>query len=251
MQLRYATFTRTYRTKWSNTIKFRAASEFAECQTCHDLKNDMKRAEDPFSLSVKWALVGACAGGALMISARYLCLQDLASRVAATAAYREHMQDWVRAHNLKLAAWRVFLVSALSLFHFVSFICQDVMEDRALEEVLRSVPPWQLSRTLVIWTDGMDQAKWSIPRYKGLRPSKLMANFRRPKCKVQGVWCFHIGLHMYVMDADQQHDANSVVECLSRSLEKVLADCAQRGLPPPVELLLWVTLACFQHTCSA
>jgi len=114
-------------------------------------------------------------------------------------------------------------------------------KDRALEELLRSVPPWgTLQPTLVIWMDGMDQAHWAIPRYRGLRPSKGMEKFVRPRCKVQGVWVFWMSITFYIMDCTLPHNANATVETLARSLEGVFQQAAARNLPPPKEVVIWV-----------
>lgn len=106
---------------------------------------------------------------------------------------------------------------------------------------MRSTPPWGTDKpTIVIWMDGMDQAKWSIPRFKGLRASKQASAFVRPRCKLQGLWVFYMSMSFYVMDSTLPHNSNATVETLARALEDVFAQAKAKGLPPPREVCLWV-----------
>ena len=105
---------------------------------------------------------------------------------------------------------------------------------------MRSKAPTPEIPVLVVWTDGMDQAKWCIPRFPNLRAAKRLGSFQRPRCKVQGVWLFHVGLYFYVADATMPHDAAFTVECIARALERMKAACASRSLPVPTELIIWV-----------
>ena len=105
---------------------------------------------------------------------------------------------------------------------------------------MRSKAPTPEVPLLVLWTDGMDQAEWCIPRFRNLRAAKNLGSFVRPRCKVQGVWLFHLGLHFYVADATMPHDSAFTVECIARSLERLKLQCACRGLPVPTEIVIWV-----------
>lgn len=89
-------------------------------------------------------------------------------------------------------------------------------------------------------TDGMDQAKWALPRYKGLRPCKSLGSLKRPQLKIQGVWVYWFRLDFWVLDPDQPHDSSAVVECVARSLEGMRAMCLEKNLPVPTELHMWV-----------
>ena len=60
---------------------------------------------------------------------------------------------------------------------------KDVQKDRALEGTLQTENIFQSSKAILfIQTDGMDQAKWSVPRYPENRPTKATAGLIRPGC---------------------------------------------------------------------
>ena len=71
--------------------------------------------------------------------------------------------------------------------------------------------------------DGMDQAKWALPRLREFVNAKELGRYQRPKVKLHAVWCHSIGLHVYVVDPRQGSGANTICETASRSLEKVAA----------------------------
>lgn len=53
-----------------------------------------------------------------------------------------------------------------------------------------------------IHKDGMDQAKWSVPRNRHLRMTKSEMPLQKPKFKIQGVWTFEEKqqrFHSYVL----------------------------------------------------
>ena len=88
--------------------------------------------------------------------------------------------------------------------------------------------------------DGMDQAKWSIPRHKSSTTPKSMASLVRPKFKVQGTWVHGVLLKLWVLDPRCPADASMVVETMLRSIEQVIEICETKGIEPPDELLCWV-----------
>ena len=114
-----------------------------------------------------------------------------------------------------------------------------VFMSRDLEESLRLIPPDAPKAMLVVMTDGMDQAHWSIPRFAGWKAAKRFSTLHRPRCIVQGCWVFHYGLHFIVADKTQPHDSNFVVETVARALEHVRLTSERLGRPLPRELILW------------
>ncbi len=100
------------------------------------------------------------------------------------------------------------------------------------------MPPTSEVPILCVTTDGMEQSKWALPRYKNLRAQKSLSGFKRPRIKMQGVWLHWHSLTMYVMDPDQPHDAASVVECIARSLEEMRVHCVAHNQPVPTEIVL-------------
>jgi hypothetical protein len=118
----------------------------------------------------------------------------------------------------------------------------QVMSDRALESSLKSMNPLENSRQAILFcqTDGMDQAKWSVPRSPGWVQSKSAGRYERPRLKVQGVWMHWLGLFIFVGDPHQPHDSSMTIECITRALERVIEHCRVLGAKEPSEFLLWV-----------
>lgn len=104
------------------------------------------------------------------------------------------------------------------------------------------MPPSTQHPVLCIATDGMDQAKWSLPRFRNLRACKAISSFKRPRLKVQAVWVYWSHVDFWILDPDQPHDSSSVCECIARSLERLRLSCSEKGVPVPTELCLWVRL---------
>ena len=114
------------------------------------------------------------------------------------------------------------------------------------------MPPSSSKPVLFICTDGMDQSHWCIPRLRQFRgPKKLDGpGVKRPKCKCQGVWAFYHGLHMYVADANQPHDACMTCECIARTLEQCKIISEQRGQPLSAELVVMTDNTCRENKNS-
>ena len=68
----------------------------------------------------------------------------------------------------------------MSFVHEYKNHLQDVQRDRSLEQMLQSEDCFLTNNTpvLLVQTDGMDQAKWSVPRLWD-RPSKEMGSVVR------------------------------------------------------------------------
>ena len=94
---------------------------------------------------------------------------------------------------------------------------------------------------LTLTVDGMDQAKFRIPRARKHRESHEFQRFKRPKCIVVGAWVAHVCLCIFVMDALQPHDSNLTLEVVARTLERAKLQLEKLGLPFPKEIQLWVS----------
>ena len=129
---------------------------------------------------------------------------------------------------------------------------QCVGRSRDLEESLRSMPPSSSKPVLFICTDGMDQSHWCIPRLRQFRGPKKLGGpgVRRPKCKCQGVWAFYHGIHMFIADTNQPHDACMTCECIARTLEQCKIISEQRGQPLPAELVVMTDNTCRENKNS-
>ena len=120
---------------------------------------------------------------------------------------------------------------------------EDVQRDRSLEQMLQAENCFSGNTpVLFVQTDGMDQAKWSVPRLCD-RPSKEMSSVvrtdpkllclcwyashsrmmliqhqrqpLRPRMKVQGVWVQSVCLLLFVGDVHLAHDSSMTVEVVS------------------------------------
>lgn len=89
--------------------------------------------------------------------------------------------------------------------------------------------------------DGMDQAKWSVPRSKGLRLSKSTSCQPRPRFKVQGVWLHGALLRLFVIHPQVPSDSSTIIECATRCLEDLDKACKEKAMAFPSEVLAWVT----------
>ena len=129
---------------------------------------------------------------------------------------------------------------------------KNVSKSRDIEEALRSLPPTCNRPVLFLTTDGMDQSFWSIPRLQHWRGPKQMggANVRRPRCKVQGCWAFFHGVHMFIADSVQPHDASMTCECVARVLEQCKVFASKKGQRLPPELVVMTDNTCRENKCT-
>ena len=81
--------------------------------------------------------------------------------------------------------------------------------------------------------DGMDQSKWSVPRNRYTLAAKALSGLQRPKFKIQGVWAHGILLKLWVLDPRCPADASTVLETLSRTVERVITTCEEKHHPVP------------------
>lgn len=91
---------------------------------------------------------------------------------------------------------------------------------------------------LLVIVDGMDQAKWRLPRFPELRTPKSAAHLKRPTVVVEAVWVVGHRLDFYLLDKDQHHDSNSIQECIAQSLEKVAASFESKKSKMPRSIIL-------------
>jgi hypothetical protein len=89
---------------------------------------------------------------------------------------------------------------------------KSVRLDRDLEQHFEGLSPQAERPTLFVQLDGLDQSKWSIPRYPGNKASKDLQKYIRPRLKIVGCWCSRYLLSLYVVDVNFAHDASCTVE---------------------------------------
>ena len=140
---------------------------------------------------------------------RCACIQDPAGKFAAVKDYRKHVRD--------------------------------IMKDRDLKETLWNTPVQNTDRPILyLSVDGMDQAKWRIPRSRNLRDTHLVGKFQRPRVLVVGVWVAGVCLVVYLADCTQPHDTNLTLELIARSMERAKLHLQQQGHSLPPEVLIQV-----------
>ena len=142
-----------------------------------------------------------------------------------------HSQDVPLAEKLGAAsAYRAHLASQYS--------------DRSVAWQLCDVCNNREGDVLVCWLDGMEQAKFALPRCRGLRttgsasePKYVIpffkcdgwidvtciprAKLQKPRMKLHGCWIFGYCLDLYCIDETSKHDASCMIEILSQSIQRV------------------------------
>ena len=117
---------------------------------------------------------------------------------------------------------------------------RNIAYSRDFEEVLRTTPPYGVAKPiLAVFTDGMANTHWCIPRLRKHRGAKTLSALPRPRCKVQGVWAFYFGVHVFVADCTMPHDGDMTCEVVARVLEKCKEVATLRGHQMPEEIVVW------------
>lgn len=78
------------------------------------------------------------------------------------------------------------------------------------------------SSQLCLIVDGIDQAKFRIPRL--LRRPHALDRLPRPALHIQGAWAHGFGYHLAVADADLPKDTASNVEVIARMLDSIFQE---------------------------
>lgn len=85
--------------------------------------------------------------------------------------------------------------------------------------------------------DGMDQAKWTVPRMRRHLLTKELGKYQRPRLKLHACWCHHVGLFVYLVDPRLSADASMTVECAARSIDRCMGIFEQKSVKPPANLV--------------
>ena len=96
----------------------------------------------------------------------------------------------------------------------------------------------EVNNILVLSLDGMDQAKFAIPRDPLLKAAAAVAKWQKPRLKVHGVWCFGHLLDVKIMDETFKHDSACVIQLISECLEKVAEHCKSLKRPMPSNMVV-------------
>jgi hypothetical protein len=92
---------------------------------------------------------------------------------------------------------------------------------------------------IVIMADGMDQAKWRLPRFPGLVKTHKFGKFIRPTVIVEAIYIVGHRLDFYILDKDQEHGSSSIIECIAQSLEKLAKQLDKVGKKVPPTIIYW------------
>ncbi|CAK0812887.1 unnamed protein product [Prorocentrum cordatum] len=136
---------------------------------------------------------------------------NIQERATALEEYCHHLHD-VMADRL-----------VDSNFTELSLSCSRAMR----EQGLRLSQVAQNLSVLVLRVDGVDQAKFRVPRTHS--PSHAFEKLLRPALHVTGAWSHGFGFHLAVSDCDMKKDSNNTIEVIARMLESIYD--AQGALP--------------------
>lgn len=126
---------------------------------------------------------------------------------------------------------------------------KDQYIDRSVAWQMCDVANCQDGDVLVLWLDAMEQAKFAIPRHRGLRTasatfltqkildlvqnmsntadrflilfSMLRSKLQKPRMKLHGCWAFGYTLQLFCLDDTSKHDATCIIEILALTIQKV------------------------------
>jgi hypothetical protein len=122
--------------------------------------------------------------------------------------------------------------------HLASMFADRRLETRlnSLSEASTKEGCVQSARVLKLDIDGMDQAKFRLPRNVG-HNSKSLADVWRPAQHVVGIIVWGVMESYVIMDADIPKDASSQITAICEALDKTDAILKGRGLTLPAHLV--------------
>jgi hypothetical protein len=136
------------------------------------------------------------------------------------AGYKKELKNFkvsLMAHEQTLRLYTEHLVS-----QWLDRQVLDHMKDMSevcMSCLAKGIPLPVTSSVLTFIVDGMDQAKFRVPRQK-VR-SHAFETLLRPALHVQGIWAYGAGYHMAVSDADAKKDTVSNCEVIARMLDEI------------------------------
>lgn len=136
-------------------------------------------------------------------------------------------QDKEQPMGIRLGALRLYRKHLL-----------DQYADRCGFWSLRDISGQELSRVVVIMTDGADQAKYCLPRDPMLRSAYRTSKLRRPRIKLHGAWAFGYCLRVALLEETTTHGSAMVTEVIAHTLEDVARISRERGVPSPTTLVV-------------
>lgn len=125
---------------------------------------------------------------------------------------------------------------------------QAQYQDRSVCWQLCDISNAREGDVLVCWLDAMEQAKFAIPRCRGLRTSSATSvtevfclrqstfqmwlfltsarsKLQKPRMKLHGAWFFGYCLDLHCIDETNKHDAACIIEVISQGVQRVTCWC--------------------------
>jgi hypothetical protein len=150
--------------------------------------------------------------------------------------YKHEMKGWLSMLQSDVSS--TVLERMLVYQRHLSAVAADRSFVNGLRHMASSMTGAPGDEFLLVIIDGMDQAKWRLPRFPELRTPKSAAHLQRPTVVVEAVWVVGHRLDFYLLDKDQRHDSNSIQECIAQSVEKVAASYESKTSKMPRTIIL-------------
>lgn len=110
---------------------------------------------------------------------------------------------------------------------------KDQYNDRSIAWQLCDVANQRDGDVLVLWLDAMEQAKFAVPRHRGLRTSSSTSKLQKPRMKLHGCWAFGFTLQLWCLDETSKHDSACIIEILARTIQRAFEICDQNQIQRP------------------
>lgn len=201
-------------------LHFRKPNEHSKCDTCIRLKRALRKKENKIGGSDS-----ATRAYTAHILSQWLDHQIYWSFRSLSQSFFQQAAAGERLPDIALDL-RLFLLNGLFLwpnrFVYLGQSCFDLC--RLLRMAIAT-------NSLCCMLDGMDQAKFKIPRVRGrdnISNSKLFSSLFRPRLHVAGTWIHGRRLTLWVADEDLCKNSTTQMEMLARCLSDVNNE---HGLP--------------------
>lgn len=146
-----------------------------------------------------------------------------------------HFREWRRhcitdGDRAKLEAARTEHITRIMRDRAVISRLDDIAR-RSMQQRYQDMP--LESRHGAMTIDGMDQAKFKVPRWKFAKVSKDLEGLWRPALHVHGTIVHGSCETFFICEPDLPKDANLQCTCMARSLQLAAVSSATLGIPMP------------------
>ena len=146
-----------------------------------------------------------------------------------------HFREWRRhcvtdGDRAKLEEARSVHIKRIMLDRAVCSRMDDIAR-KSMQQRFQDMP--QESRHGAMTIDGMDQAKFKVPRWKFAKVSKDLEGLWRPTLHVHGTIVHGSCETFFLCEPDLPKDANLQITCMARALQLAAVSSAKLGIPMP------------------